>query len=48
MGKFSKFDEVTGRTTIADGNKAERMIKNDLAGSTRSQIGVKQWLHNNR
>lgn len=44
---INRFGEATGRTTIAAGNKAERMIKNDLPGNIRSQINVKNWLNNN-
>lgn len=44
---INRFGEATGRTTIAAGNKAERMIKNDLPGHVRSQINVKNWLSNN-
>lgn len=44
---INKFGEATGRTTIAAGNKAERMIKHDLPGDIRTQIGVKNWLNSN-
>ena len=44
---INKFGEATGRTTISDGNKAERLINEKLPADVRSQKNVKEWLENN-
>jgi hypothetical protein len=44
---INKFGEATGRTKIADGNKAEELIRGKLPGEVRSQKRVKEWLENN-
>jgi hypothetical protein len=44
---INRFGEATGRTTITDGNKAERLINDKLPGDVRSQVRVKNWLEEN-
>lgn len=44
---IQKSMEAWGLKLVASGHKIERMIKNDVPSSIRTQIGIKDWIRIN-